>query len=355
MIGAPKRITARPGAGIDRERGLRPLRYRQSDPRRHEALLRRSRRSIPQWQIAWRKEVSPTFLRTRSTSANSITPARHTTASTIQSFRKDLFDQVGAVLALAASGIHIQKRLHIPKAFAPRLLRCAGCGCAITAEIQKGHTYYRCTKKNKAVPCAQPLRPRRSSRRSEISRLLSPYWPLRCPGGCHAWLLDLEEKQVSEDCAASLSRKKRRRAKNIQVKIGRLLEMRIDGEIDAKSYADRKAKLMSQKRTLDEDVIEINSGRKPWLEPLRDWILTAKDLPTAVETGSCAEKKGLAQKVFGSNLFLDRQKGRGEAVKPWGLFLDNELSHDVARLLGAARTHFQGQAHSDHEPPNLRS
>ena len=31
------------------------------------------------------------------------------------------------------------------------LMKCASCGCAITAERQKGHVYYRCTKKR--GPC----------------------------------------------------------------------------------------------------------------------------------------------------------------------------------------------------------
>src|SRR3989339_2224364 len=34
-----------------------------------------------------------------------------------------------------------------------RLLKCASCGCAITAEIQKGHHYYHCTKKK--GPCQE--------------------------------------------------------------------------------------------------------------------------------------------------------------------------------------------------------
>src|SRR3989338_10118774 len=33
------------------------------------------------------------------------------------------------------------------------LLTCGECSCAITAETQKGHNYYRCTKKK--VPCSQ--------------------------------------------------------------------------------------------------------------------------------------------------------------------------------------------------------
>jgi hypothetical protein len=43
-----------------------------------------------------------------------------------------------------------------PKSFL-RLLHCATCSGAITAEIQKGHIYYRCTKKSrKTTICKQP-------------------------------------------------------------------------------------------------------------------------------------------------------------------------------------------------------
>src|ERR1035441_10585360 len=61
-----------------------------------------------------------------------------------------------------------------PKAFTG-LLRCAECGGAITAEIQKGHTYYRCTKKSRAtVWCLQPY-VREEVLDAEISSLLKPY------------------------------------------------------------------------------------------------------------------------------------------------------------------------------------
>ena len=54
------------------------------------------------------------------------------------------------------------------------LLRCAECGSGITAEIQKGHTYYRCTKKNKARRCTQPY-VREEALDAQISALLNPY------------------------------------------------------------------------------------------------------------------------------------------------------------------------------------
>jgi hypothetical protein len=39
--------------------------------------------------------------------------------------------------------------------------------------------------------------------------------------------------------------------------------------------------------------------------------------------GSPKEKKGVASKVFGSNLFLDSKKARGSCVKPWSLLSKN--------------------------------
>jgi len=61
---------------------------------------------------------------------------------------KKLFDEVQAVIN--ERWRYSPKFIKAPtqKAFMG-LLHCAECGCAITAEIQKGHTYYRCTKRSK--------------------------------------------------------------------------------------------------------------------------------------------------------------------------------------------------------------
>jgi hypothetical protein len=68
---------------------------------------------------------------------------------------KRLFDEAQAVL----KSRYKWSRNHTPvkpKAFLG-LLQCATCGGAITAEVQKGHTYYRCTKKSRATTwCLQP-------------------------------------------------------------------------------------------------------------------------------------------------------------------------------------------------------
>src|SRR3989339_935575 len=57
---------------------------------------------------------------------------------------KALFDEVQQVLA-GKSRRKKRKRKH--EFLFSGLLHCGSCGCAITAESQKGHAYYRCTKK----------------------------------------------------------------------------------------------------------------------------------------------------------------------------------------------------------------
>lgn len=137
-----------------------------------------------------------------------------------------------------------------------------------------------------------------------------------------------EEKQATNDSSILLARK-RGQIESIRLKIDRLVEMRLNGEIGTETYNEQKAKLMSQKKTFEEEALGINRGQLPWLEPLRNWILDAKNLNKIAESGALSEKRELARKVFGSNLFLSRKKARGEAVKPWAFLADNLLSHDV--------------------------
>ncbi len=218
--------------------------------------------------------------------------------------------------------------------------RCPECGGAITAEVQKGHTYYRCTKKNVIRRrCTQPY-VREKSLATQISKLLLKY-TLHPDWADHILaLLDGEEKQAARDSAALVAQKQTE-VQSIQLKIGRLIEMRLDAGIDAKTYTERRANLMSQKRTLEEEITRLSKGQKPWLEPFRNWILDARNLAKIAETGSLSERKVLAKKVFGSNLFLDLKRARGMAVKAWPILADNEYNRELVAGVGFEPTTFR--------------
>ena len=50
---------------------------------------------------------------------------------------------------------------------------------------------------------------------------------------------------------------------------------------------------------------------------MRNWIIEAADAANIASGQDLEAKKVLAQKIFGSNLFLSDQKARGDALIPW--------------------------------------
>jgi site-specific DNA recombinase len=220
----------------------------------------------------------------------------------------------------------------IPKPFLG-LLHCSTCGGAITAEIQKGHTYYRCTKKSRAtVWCLQPY-VREEALDAEISSLLKPYL-LRADWADEMLKRVNEEKKQSAQTAAQVIAEKRGEIEKINLRLQKLLDSFLDGIIDRETYVAEKAKGMSQKKSLEEQCTALSAGRANWLEPFQNWILTARNAGKIAVEGSPQEKKVLAQQVFGSNLVLDCKKARGSCVKPWSLLLENPSSRMVERVKG---------------------
>ncbi|NBR87876.1 MAG: hypothetical protein EBT61_20640, partial [Verrucomicrobia bacterium] len=96
-----------------------------------------------------------------------------------------------------------------------------------------------------------------------------------------------------------------------------LLDSFLDELIDRDTFAAEKAKILSQKKTLEEQRTRVMAVRADWLEPFQKWILAAKDAGETTVSGSLAQKRVLALEVFGSNLVLDGKKARGSCVKPF--------------------------------------
>ena len=229
---------------------------------------------------------------------------------------KRLYDQAQAVLKSRYkwSPNHTPVK---PKAFLG-LLHCSTCGGAITAEMQKGHIYYRCTKKSRATTwCLQPYI-REEDLDKEITGLLKPY-SLRADWADEMLTRVKEEKTRNAQSARLMADQKRAEIGKLNLRLQTLLDSFLDGIIDREAYVAEKAKGMSQKKSLEEQSSALLKGRADWLEPFQKWILTAKNAGEIAIEGSLEEKRVLAQQVFGSNLVLDCKKARGSCVKPWSL------------------------------------
>ena len=232
---------------------------------------------------------------------------------------KNLFDKVQAVLDgrwRFSTAVKAPQR----KAFSG-LLRCGSCGMSVTAEVQKGHTYYRCTKKSRLQKCAQPFI-REEALDAEISALLKPF-ELRADWADQMLELVKKEKKQSAQSAFQLAAEKQAQIDEVNLRLQRLLDTLLDGLIDREVFKAEKSKLMSQRKTLEEQKASCQAGQSAWLEPLQKWILTAKNVGKTAPSHALGEKRLLALEIFGSNLVLDSKKARGYCVKPWSLLVEN--------------------------------
>ena len=258
------------------------------------------------------------------------TIVRWVSEKVLESYRNGITaGQKGATVKRQGTPKEVKRK---PKAFT-QLLHCGECGGAITAEIQKGHTYYRCSKKNRASAWCQQPYIREEGLDAEIMVLLKPF-SLRADWADDMLLrIDKEKKQAAQT-TMQLVEQKRAEIDKINARLQRLLDSFLDALIDRETFATQKAKLMSQKKTLEEQKARLTAGRADWLELFRKWILTAKNAGKIAVSDSLQEKRVLALEVFGSNLVLDCKKARGSCVKPWSLITEKSRSGGMVRAAG---------------------
>ncbi len=68
--------------------------------------------------------------------------------------------------------------------------------------------------------------------------------------------------------------------------------------------------MLSEKKSLEEQMARIEQKRTGWLEPMREWINDAENLPQIAREGNLFAKKVVAKEIFGSNLRLGGREAR---------------------------------------------
>jgi site-specific DNA recombinase len=213
---------------------------------------------------------------------------------------KQLFDKVQEVLAGRGKP---HRKASNPKPLCG-LLKCGECGRMITAETQKGHTYYRCTKKN--IKCSQPYI-RQEALDTQLSKVLKKYI---MPKDWAEELQRLAEQDSAETAKTTnvLVQDLRSKVADIDRKLQRLKNIYLDQDIEQEDYRTDKNKLVSEKKSLEEQISRIQQHQNSWLEPYKQWLKDAQNLREITLSPEMHPKKSAAQKIFGSNLFLKNQK-----------------------------------------------
>ena len=188
-----------------------------------------------------------------------------------------------------------------PQAFCG-LIHCAECGMMITAETQKGHVYYRCSKKSTIVNCTQKY-----VREEEIDRQLSSLiQKISLPKDWAEKLLKMAEKDFKNSAQSSSAfvEETKKDILKINVKLERLLTGYLDQVIDQPDYCLQKAKLLSKKKSLEEEISTFSHKQNDWLAPFQNWLKDAQSLDKIASDSDLFAKKVCAKEIFGSHLFL---------------------------------------------------
>ena len=131
------------------------------------------------------------------------------------------------------------------------------------------------------------------------------------------------------DCAQSVSafvQETRDKVSVINIKLQRLLDGYLDQIIEQDIYKVEKNKLVSQKKSLEENLITLEQTQTGWIEPMSKWIIKAENLPKIAECDDLLSKKVVSKEIFGSNLLLFGQTISGEPNLPWNLVLNAKNS-----------------------------
>ena len=224
---------------------------------------------------------------------------------------KQLFDEVQAVLLRRGRP---QKGVTEPQVFCG-LLSCGSCGLSVTAEHKIKHqkngniheyVYYRCTKKRKDMKCVEPA-VTETELNHQVSTLLSEYampqsWAIKLEA------LLVEEAKKASDASSVFVAKAEGKLVGIQGKLQRLLDGYLDQDIEQSVYRTKQNELMSQKKTLEEQVSRLTLASHAWVEPMRQWIQEASGLWKIAKSNDLMVKKNKSKDIFGLNLTLKNKQ-----------------------------------------------
>jgi site-specific DNA recombinase len=212
---------------------------------------------------------------------------------------KKLFDECQEVMK---SRGHIKTR-KAEKTFPFRgLLTCGECGCAITAETQKGHNYYRCTKKKNT--CSQKY-VREEVLTEQVKSFLQK---VSLPSQDTEKVLrelDKDEQKAKSDNHVVLQNLKSE-ITDVGVKLDKLLSAYLDEIISTEEYATQKEKLLARKVECTEEIGEIDNGSVSWLEPARAFVKSLNKATELVLKGDKAEMTTFLKQIGSNHILFDK-------------------------------------------------
>lgn len=83
-----------------------------------------------------------------------------------------------------------------------------------------------------------------------------------------------------------------------------MLDSYLDQDIDRQTFLTEKSEILSQKKSLEESLANLEANQNAWIEPMKKWLETAKSICYLLKSNDFDEQKAVLAEIFGSNLFL---------------------------------------------------
>ena len=213
---------------------------------------------------------------------------------------KELFDKVQEILKNNGKRYRKNKSPFIFRG----LITCGECGCLITAERQKGHHYYHCTKKKK--PCSQPSKGyvREEDLALQIKLKLLNIWIN--DKTAKRMLSELDNMTCGSD-QSIIPAQLQNETKKIDLKLDRLLDLCIEETINEREYQEKKEKLIQRKYEIKSKLANLPREATGWFEPARDIIRTCNSVGKFIKEDNWFELRQICQKT-GSNFKLKSRR-----------------------------------------------
>ena len=229
---------------------------------------------------------------------------------------KKLFDAVQQVMA--NRGKKKRKRKH-EFAFSG-FMHCGNCGCMITAEKQKGHHYYRCTKKKQT--CEEKyLREENlvEQMKSVIQKVSIPIsWK-------NKMLLELtREKTKNEKQNKVFVQNLQNQKIEIEKKLDKLLDLFIETKaITPEEYQAKKQKFINEKIEIENKISDFEQKGNNRLEPIKEIIYKACQAKKIANSGDLSNIREFLKNI-GSNFILKGKKLQFSPQIGWRALVERE-------------------------------
>ncbi|MHC4270221.1 MAG: recombinase family protein [Planctomycetota bacterium] len=220
------------------------------------------------------------------------------------------------------------------------LMKCAECGCFVTAEEQYNrygyhYIYYHCTKKRRQ--CSQryvEIKQLERQIQEVLERISLPQnfieWAFKYLDG-----LDVEESKLKKSASTSIEKEQKEVEKNID----NLTSMRIKDFITDEEYLIQRNKLFREKGALK---LKLQKGveNQDWLEPIKECIIFANRARFWFTKGNLKQKR-LVLTSIGSNFLLKDKKLNIQLLKPFSIIEGRLKNHSWSTLVHDVRTFFE--------------